>query len=99
MDYCSVNSLLKFNAKYTAMHISLLGGIHWGFAIANHDLQKNFLDSSIFNRIHFTLTSGSVMSALAISNYLCYETILLADKLPFLAAYSGLYFGIYFFIS
>lgn len=47
IDYESLNTLLKINAKYSSMHLGLLFGIHWGLAITSHDLQKDFINSSL----------------------------------------------------
>ena len=90
-----MNTILKVHAKYSAMHIGLLSGIHWGLAISNHDLQKDFLNSSLVNRMHFWAGCSGVVGGMYISNTLCYSSMLLSEKLVYLSGYPVLYLGLF----
>jgi len=58
--------------KYTGFHLAFMSGIHWGFAISEHDLQDDAVNSSPDVRNQFLMASVPLVLSFLLTGNLVY---------------------------
>ncbi|CAK55721.1 unnamed protein product (macronuclear) [Paramecium tetraurelia] len=64
--------LMHATIKYASINVAFQSGIHWGFAMSQHETQLDWLNSSSEARTTFFLASIPIIGAILISQYFLY---------------------------
>eukprot|EP01017_Pseudomicrothorax_dubius_P038464 TRINITY_DN5763_c0_g1_i2.p1 TRINITY_DN5763_c0_g1~~TRINITY_DN5763_c0_g1_i2.p1 ORF type:complete len:245 (-),score=49.18 TRINITY_DN5763_c0_g1_i2:722-1456(-) len=67
-----IPSLFNLLVKYSGMHITMFAGMHWGYALVQHDVQTDTVDSSREIRKYFLLAAVPVFLSFLGTVGLCY---------------------------
>jgi len=94
----SLPALFLGLVKYSGLHLTFMSGIHWGFAISEHDLQDDSISSSPFVRSYFLLSTIPMILSFLLTGNLVYHFIdsTLNFKMLNLAGVMGLHLAIFF---
>ncbi|CAD8051950.1 unnamed protein product [Paramecium sonneborni] len=64
--------LMHATLKYASINLAFQAGIHWGFAMSQHETQLDWLNSSSEARKTFFLASIPIIGAILVSQYFLY---------------------------
>ncbi|CAD8048791.1 unnamed protein product [Paramecium sonneborni] len=81
--------LMHASLKYASINLAFQAGIHWGFAMSQHETQLDWLNSSSEARTTFFLATIPIIGAILVSQYFLYGN---NDNIQAISATIGIIF-------